>query len=50
MVIFSIKRRQEDSQVLLFYVQRPFHRSLQYRQRRKRNNLRRIRLWHYRQR
>ncbi|MFD1006694.1 hypothetical protein [Oceanisphaera ostreae] len=49
MVIFSIKRRQ-DSQMSLFYVQRPYHRSLQYRLRRRRNNLRRTRLWHRRRR
>ncbi|WP_157420033.1 hypothetical protein [Oceanisphaera avium] len=49
MVIFSIRQRIEQHD-LLFYSQRPYHRSLQYRQRRRRSNLRRIRLWHFRQR
>lgn len=49
MVIFSIRQRL-DKECLLFYAQRPYHRSLQYRLRRRRNNLRRTRLWHFRQR
>ncbi|WP_175514124.1 hypothetical protein [Oceanisphaera psychrotolerans] len=49
MIIFSIKQ-QNDRDWTLFYSLRPYHRSRQYRQRRRRNNLRRIRLWHHRRR